>query len=73
MQRTLSQPKQGAPNYGSERDVEKLTGIKVATLQKHRLFRTGFPFYKFGGKVIYDLNEVQDIIRAGRVNTTEAA
>jgi hypothetical protein len=54
--------------YGNESDVEQLTGIPRRTLQKHRLLGKGFPFYRVGGRIIYDLNEVEEIIRAGRVN-----
>ncbi len=54
--------------FGSEADVERITGRKRATLQKDRFAGRGFPFYKFGRKVVYDLREVRDIIRAGRVD-----
>lgn len=53
--------------FGSERDVEALTGYSRKTLQKDRLLgRKRFPFYKVGGKVLYDLDEVEGIIRASR-------
>ena len=55
--------------YGSERDVERLTGRKAKTLQKDRLFGRGFPFYRVGRTILYDLNEVREIIRSGRVDT----
>jgi len=54
--------------YGSERDVFALTGIPPRTLQKHRLFGRGFAFYRFGGRVLYDLDEVEATIKAGRVS-----
>lgn len=53
--------------YGSEIDVEALTGIARRTLQKHRLLGKGFPFYKHLGRILYDLNEVEQLIRASRV------
>jgi len=53
--------------FGSEADVEAITGINRRTLQKHRLFGKGLPFYRLGGKVLYDLDEVDDIIRSSRV------
>ncbi len=53
--------------FGSEAEVEQLTGIAKRTLQKHRLFGKGFPFYRVGSKVLYDLDEVESIIRASRV------
>ena len=50
--------------FGSEIDVEALTGISRRTLQKHRLLnRNRFPWYKVGRKVLYDLDEVEAIIR----------
>jgi hypothetical protein len=57
--------------FGSERDVEVLTGRKTRTLQKDRYYGRGFPFYRVGRKVIYDLNEIRRIVRAGRVDFTE--
>lgn len=53
--------------YGSEIDVECLTGYKRRTLQKDRHLGRGFPFYKVRGKVLYDLQEIRTLIRAGRV------
>jgi len=53
--------------FGNEADVERITGRKKKTLQKDRLFGKGFPFYRVGRQVLYDLNEVRSIIRAGRV------
>jgi hypothetical protein len=53
--------------YGSEQDVYALTGIRPRTSQKHRLFGKGFPFYRVGVRILYDLDEIEQIIRAGRV------
>jgi predicted DNA-binding transcriptional regulator AlpA len=51
--------------YGSEIDVEALTGISRKTLQKDRLLnRQRFPWYKSGRRVLYDLSEVEATIRA---------
>jgi predicted DNA-binding transcriptional regulator AlpA len=50
--------------FGSETDVESLTGISRRTLQKDRFFgKKRFPHYKVLGKVLYDLSEVEAIIR----------
>lgn len=55
--------------FGSEADVETLTGLSRRTLQKDRLLgRKRFPWYKIGGKVLYDLAEVESIIRASAGN-----
>jgi predicted DNA-binding transcriptional regulator AlpA len=51
--------------YGSEIEVELLTGISRRTLQKDRLLnRKRFPYYKLCGKVMYDLDEVEATIKA---------
>jgi hypothetical protein len=53
--------------YGSDVDVEALTGISRKTLRKDRLLgRQRFPWYRVGRRVLYDLDEVEQIIRAGR-------
>lgn len=50
--------------FGSEADIEALTGISRRTLQSDRLSGNAkFPAYKVGGKVLYDLDEVEAIIR----------
>jgi predicted DNA-binding transcriptional regulator AlpA len=50
--------------FGGEVEVEALTGISRRTLQKDRLLnRRRFPWYKVGRKVLYDLDEVEAIIR----------
>jgi hypothetical protein len=51
--------------FGTEAAVEQLTGFSRRTLQKDRfLGRKRFPWYKVGGKILYDLAEVEAIIRA---------
>jgi hypothetical protein len=53
--------------FGNEIDVELLTSISRRTLQKDRLFKNNrFPWYKVGRAVLYDLGEVEEIIRASR-------
>ena len=56
--------------FGSEVIVEDITGRKRSTLQKDRRLKRGFPFYKFGRQILYDLNEVRALIRAGRVDAS---
>jgi hypothetical protein len=53
--------------FVSETVVAQLTGRSRRTLQKDRLFRRGFPFYKIGTQVVYDVAEVRQVIRAARV------
>jgi hypothetical protein len=65
MARNRNQPIQSVRRrFGGEIEVEALTGISRRTLQKDRLLkRHRFPWYKVGGKVLYDLDEVDAIIR----------
>jgi hypothetical protein len=56
-----------ATEFGNEADVERITGRKRSTLQKDRLIGRGFPFYRVGRSILYDLDEVRALIRAGRV------
>lgn len=71
-QSNLSQPTTQKRRFGNEGDVESLTGLSRKTLQKHRLFGKGFPFYRVGSRVLYDLDEVEQIIRASRVSPEAA-
>jgi hypothetical protein len=51
--------------FGSEADVERITGYSRRTLQADRRFnRAKFPWYKVGRKVLYDLDEIVAIIHA---------
>ena len=56
--------------YGSEADVAQLTGFSKRTLQKDRVLgRKRFPYYKVGGKILYNLSEVEAIIRGSAQGT----
>ena len=53
--------------FGSDLEVERLTGISRSTLRTDRFFgRQRFPWYKVGRRVLYDLAEVESIIRSTR-------
>jgi hypothetical protein len=53
--------------YGRDLDVQALTGISARTLRKDRVLgRRRFPWYRVGRSVLYDLDEVESIIRASR-------
>lgn len=53
--------------YGTEADVEAMTGLSRRTLQKDRTLGIDrFPYYKIGRKVLYDLDEVDALIRKTR-------
>ena len=50
--------------YGTELEIEAMTGISRRTLQKDRLLnRNRFPWYKVGRRVLYNLEEVETEIR----------
>jgi hypothetical protein len=59
--------------FGSDTDVEARTGFSRRTLHKDRHEgRTRFPWYRVGRKILYDLDEVEAVIRGsagGRVPT----
>jgi hypothetical protein len=62
-----------ARRFGNELDVEAITGIPRRTLQKHRLFGRGLPFYRLNNRVLYDLDEVEKVIRSSRFAATDEA
>jgi hypothetical protein len=62
-----TQSKKIDQQFGTEADVERITGRKRRTLQKDRSLGRGFPFYRVGRKILYDLAEVRSLVRTGRV------
>jgi hypothetical protein len=54
-------------NFVNERQLSKITGISVSTLQSHRLQGKGLPYYKFGRKVMYCLSECLEEIDKTKV------
>jgi hypothetical protein len=66
-----SESKHFQKEFGTEADVERITGRRRATLQKDRYLGRGFPFYRVGRRILYDLNEVRDLVRAGRVDAAQ--
>ena len=53
--------------FGSEKEAAYISVYSVRTLQWHRnKRREEFPWYRIGGKVLYDLEEVERIIRRSR-------
>lgn len=72
MRQTQSQSTITKRRFGNEVDVETLTGRKRKTLQKDRLFGRGFPFYRVQRQILYDLDEIEAIIRSSRVSTEAA-
>ena len=52
-------------HYGSELEVAAIIGVSPRTLQKRRVLGEPPTFYKFGRRVLYDLAEVDQLIRSG--------
>jgi hypothetical protein len=73
MKKSKNDAERAKKRYGNESDVESLTGIARRTLQKHRLLGRGFPFYRVNGRILYDLDEVESIIRSTRAGGGQAA
>jgi predicted DNA-binding transcriptional regulator AlpA len=48
----------------SDRELQAITGISFRTWQKHRLFGRGPRYYRIGGAVRYDLDEVIEWIKS---------
>ncbi len=58
--------------YGSEQDVERIYGINRRSLQKRRLLGKWPRYYRFGRKILYDLDEIESAIRASASGGTAA-
>lgn len=66
--------KKGVRRFGSEGDVEAITGVSRRTLQKNRLLGRGLRFYRFGRRVLYDLDELDQFIRnTASTSTSESS
>lgn len=52
----------------TEREVSEYTGIKVKTLQSHRLQKRGLPYYKIEKMVRYKLSEVKAWLKRNKVD-----
>jgi hypothetical protein len=50
--------------YGSELEVAAIYGFSPRTLQQRRLLGKPPKFYKFGSRVLYDLSEIEQLIRS---------
>jgi hypothetical protein len=51
--------------YGSELEVAAITGMSPRTFQKRRLLGMPPKFYRFGRRILYDLDEIEQLIRSG--------
>lgn len=56
--------------WQTEKEVSKMTGISVSTLQKQRFFGRGIPYCKVGAKSVrYNLQDVVDYMEAQKIET----
>jgi hypothetical protein len=62
--RTNQQILTASRRYGSELEVAAIIGVSPRTLQKKRLLGEPPIFYRFGGRILYDLAEVEQLIRS---------
>ncbi len=53
-----------APEYLSPRQVSRLTGISVKSLESMRGVRKGPEYYKVGRRVRYKLRDIRDYVEA---------
>jgi predicted DNA-binding transcriptional regulator AlpA len=56
-QGTERQP--GPPRFIDERELAAMTGLKVKTLRRWRVFGKGPRFHKLGGSVRYELRDIE--------------
>jgi excisionase family DNA binding protein len=55
--------------YLTDIEVAQLTGLKRATLSRHRFDRRGIPFYKIGRSVRYKWIDVKAYMDKHRIET----
>ena len=50
------------------KEVEQIYGIKAHALSRQRYFRQGLPFYKFGNKVLYAIEEIEEALKLTNIH-----
>lgn len=55
--------------YVTAAELSKILGITKNGLAQQRVRRSGFPYYKWGGKIWYHLPEVLALMEKSRVDT----
>lgn len=63
-------PTEASRRFGREKAVSQLFGISLAKLRRDRWAGTGFPFYRHGSVVLYDIDECLSIIESSRRTST---
>lgn len=65
-------PQNNCDRWLTEKEVAKLTGISVSSLQKARHHRRGMPYCKVGrNSVRYSIQDVQEFMQACRIDFSE--
>lgn len=57
--------------YLNEKKVSMITGKAISTLRNERSRRTGIPYIKAGGKVLYNLQDIIEYMNAHRIDTNQ--
>ena len=50
------------------KEVEQIYGIKAHALSGQRYYRKGLPFYKFGNKVLYAIEEIEETLKLTNIH-----
>ena len=50
------------------KEVEQIYGIKAHALSGQRYYRKGLPFYKFGNKVLYAIEEIEEALKLTNIH-----
>lgn len=64
--RKIEIQKPASRRFVSEKQLSAVIPVTTRTLQDHRLMGRGLPFYRFGRRVFYDLDECLSIVESGR-------
>jgi hypothetical protein len=57
------------PQYLTENDVSKITGVALSTLRNNRSKGRGIPYIKIGRSVRYDLEDVIEFMEIHKIET----
>ena len=56
--------------YWDKKEVEEVTGIKVATLNRWIFEKINLPFIRTGGKIYYDRKDVEAFMAKNKVSVS---
>ena len=58
------------PRYLRTPDAARFVGLSIRTLERHRIYGTGSRYSKFGGRVVYDVEDLQSWVKSGAKAST---